>query len=82
MVQEIETTPPGQNAYDNNSGTVTACRPPTPYMRQPCVLSFHQNNTLVFSGSQKVAVKTCKEEKQSFTIVLAVAADRAKVTLG
>ena len=25
MVQEIEATPPGQKAYDNNSGTVTAC---------------------------------------------------------
>ena len=40
------------------------------------------NHTLVFSGSQKVAVKTCREEKQSFTIVLAIAADKAKVTLG
>lgn len=83
MVQEIEATSPGQNAYENNSATVSDCLPTT-YTMHETTLRFElpPNHTLVFSGSQTVAVKTCRAEKQSFTIVLAVAADRAKVTLG
>ena len=38
------------------------------------------NQTLEFSGSRRVPVKSCRAEKQSFTVVLAVAADGAKVT--
>lgn len=37
------------------------------------------NQTLEFSGSRRVPVKSCRAEKQSFTVVLAVAADGAKV---
>ena len=37
------------------------------------------NQTLEFSGSRRVPVKSCRAEKQSFIVVLAVAADGAKV---
>ena len=37
------------------------------------------NRTLEFSGSRRVPVKSCGAEKQSFTVVLAVAANGAKV---
>ena len=37
------------------------------------------NQTLEFGGSRRVPVKSCGAEKQSFTVVLAVAADGAKV---
>ena len=37
------------------------------------------NQTLEFSGSRRVPVKSCRAEKQSFTVVLAVAANGAKV---
>ena len=37
------------------------------------------NRTLEFSGSQTVSVKSCGAEKRSFTVVLAVAANGAKV---
>ena len=37
------------------------------------------NRTLEFSGSQTVSVKSCGAEKRSFTVVLAVSANGAKV---
>ena len=37
------------------------------------------NRTLEFSGSRRVSVKSCGAEKRSFTVVLAVAANEAKV---
>ena len=37
------------------------------------------NQTLEFSGSRTVPVKSCAAEKRSFTVVLAVAADGTKV---
>ena len=45
----------------------------------PIHFELPSNRTLEFSGSQKVSVKSCRAEKQSFTVVLAVAANGAKV---
>ena len=39
------------------------------------------NRTLEFSGSRTVPVKSCEAEKRSFTVVLTVAADGAKLPL-
>ena len=45
----------------------------------PMRFELPSNRTLEFSGSQTVPVKSCGAEKRSFTVVLAVAADGAKV---
>ena len=45
----------------------------------PMRFELPSNRTLEFSGSRTVPVKSCGAEKRSFTVVLAVAADGAKV---
>ena len=65
MVQEIEATPPGQNAYDNNSGTVTTCWPPTPCLRQPCVLSFDQTTHWYSVGAKKWQWKLAEKKSRA-----------------
>ena len=45
----------------------------------PMRFELPSNRTLEFSGSQTVPVKSCGAEKRSFTVVLAVATDGAKV---
>ena len=45
----------------------------------PMHFELPSNRTLEFSGSQTVSVKSCGAEKRSFTVVLAVAANGAKV---
>ena len=51
----------------------------TTWMETPMHFELPSNRTLEFSGSRTVAVKSCGAEKRSFTVVLAVAADGAKV---